>query len=181
MSLDVGALYEQHQREIARFVGKRMTGAAHPDADDVAQHVWERALRAAGRYHDRDKPKAWLLTIARNLVTDYFQSPKWQRRDVYNLMRDEQGGGDFYDSGNVAWRVSAAEPSRRDRYPSDYAHLYAALDDLTPEQRSVVELFYWHGLPFATIAEQIGMTENGVKKLAIRARARMRRHLERTA
>lgn len=183
MSLDVGALYEQHEREIARFVGKRMTGAAHPDADDVAQHVWERALRAAGRYHDRDKPKAWLLTIARNLVSDYYKSSRWQLRDVFLDTKAIHEKWELAEARLVSndWQQYAHEPGWRDRYPSDYAHLYAALENLTPDQRQVVELFYWHGLPFATIAERIGTTENGVKKLAIRARARMRRHLERTA
>lgn len=166
MGLDVGRLYESHEREIARFVGKRMTGAAHPDADDVAHLVWERALRASWRYRPDSPPMAWLLTIARNAVTDYYRRSEWRQRSR------AVSAGTLLDEHH---------PRRRDRYPSDYAHLYAALDDLTPEQRQVVELFYWHELPFATIAERIGTTENGVKKLAIRARARMRRHLERTA
>lgn len=166
MSLDVGALYEQHEREIARFVGKRMTGAAHPDADDVAHLVWERALRASWRYRPDSHPMAWLLTIARNAVTDYYRRSEWRQRSR------AVSAGTLLDEHH---------PIRTDDYASNHADLYAAMADLTPEQRSVVELFYWHELPFAQIAERIGTTENGVKKLAIRARARMRRHLERTA
>lgn len=149
MSLDVGALYEQHAHQVAGFVRGRMTGAAAIDADDVAHLVWERALRAAGRYRPDSHPMAWLLTIARNAVTDYYRRAEWRLR----------------------CRAVSADALLDE-------HLRAALDDLTPSQRQVVELFYWQELPFAAIAERIGTTENGVKKLAMRARARLRRSLE---
>ena len=184
VSLDVGALYEQHEREIARFVDKRMSGAARPNADDLAQTVWERALKAAGRYDDQGKPKAWLMTIARHLVTDYYKSGHWQRRDIFNALAPFTGDGrvsDFHDSANVARRHALKEPAERDAYPSAYDHLHAALDTLTPEQRRVIVLFYWYGYSFAELAPLAGTTENGAKKLAIRARARMRRYLERAA
>lgn len=184
VSLDVGALYEQHEREIARFVGKRMSGAARPDADDLAQTVWERALKAAGRYDDQGKPTAWLMTIARHLVTDYYKSGHWQRRDIFNALAPLTGDGrvsDFHDSANVARRHALKEPAEPDAYPSAYDHLHAALDTLTPEQRRVIVLFYWYGYSFAELAPLAGTTENGAKRLAIRARARMRRYLERAA
>lgn len=166
MSLDVGALYEQHAHQVAGFVRGRMTGCAEMDADDLAHLVWERALRAAGRYRPDAHPMAWLLTIARNAVTDYYRRSEWRQRSR------AVSAGTLLDEHH---------PSRTDAYASNRDDLRAALDDLTPAQRKVVELFYWHELPFATIAEMIGTTENGVKKLAIRARARLRRHLERAA
>lgn len=163
MSLDVGALYERHAHQVAGFVRGRMTGAAAIDADDVAHLVWERALRAAGRYRPDSHPMAWLLTIARNAVTDYYRRAEWRLRSravSADALLDEH------------------HPTRPDEYASTRDDLRAALDDLTPSQRQVVELFYWQELPFAAIAERIGTTENGVKKLAIRARARLRRYLE---
>ncbi len=166
MSLDVGALYERYEPAVRHFVCDRLRDFAAPDSEDVAATVWERVARNAPSYADTGHTRGWVLTIANNLIRDYYRSSRWKVA---------------HGSAPAESLLEERHPSRRDRYPSDYAHLYAALDDLTPEQRNVVELFYWHELPFAQIAERIGTTENGVKKLAIRARARMRRHLERTA
>ena len=166
MSLDVGALYEQHEPEIRRFVCDRLRGHAAPDSEDVAATVWERAVRGVGAAVDFGRSRNWLFAIARNAVTDYYRSSRWRLANG-TLPADAL--------------LEEHHPTRVDRYPSEYDDLRAALDDLTPSQRQVVELFYWQELPFAQIAERIGTTENGVKKLAIRARARLRRHLERAA
>lgn len=163
MTLDVGALYEQHAHQVAGFVRGRMTGAAEVDADDVTHLVWERALRAAGRYRPDAHPMAWLLTIARNAVTDYYRRSEWRLRSR------------AVSEGTL---LDEHHPTRMDEYASNHDDLRAALDDLTPTQRRVIDLFYWDEMPFLQIAARIGTTENGVKKLAIRARARMRRHLE---
>ena len=74
-------------------------------------------MRASWRYRPDSPPMAWLLTIARNAVTDYYRRSEWRQRSR------AVSAGTLLDEHH---------PRRRDRYPSDYAHLYAALDDLTP-------------------------------------------------
>lgn len=166
MSLDVGALYERHEPEIRRFVCDRLRGHAAPDSEDVAAMVWERAVRGVGAAVDFGRSRNWLFAIARNAVTDYYRSSRWRLANgtlPADALLDEQ------------------HPTRADRYPSEYADLSAALDDLMPEQRRVIVLFYWYGYSFAELAPLAGTSENGAKKLAIRARARLRRYLEAAA
>jgi RNA polymerase sigma-70 factor (ECF subfamily) len=52
--------------------------------------------------------------------------------------------------------------------------LAAAMDKLLDDQRDVVILFYYHGLPAADIAAQLGRTESSVRKLLDRGRQRLR-------
>ncbi|MCC7464494.1 MAG: sigma-70 family RNA polymerase sigma factor [Gammaproteobacteria bacterium] len=166
MSLDVGALYERHEPEIRRFVCDRLRGHAAPDSEDVAATVWERVIKAAQAYENIGREKNWLYMIARNLARDHYRTPHWR------LINGSIPEHRLYEEDH---------PQHEDRHPSDYADLHAALDTLTPEQRRVIVLRYWYGFPFAETAALLGTTEDGVKKLAIRARARLRRYLEEAA
>jgi RNA polymerase sigma factor (sigma-70 family) len=56
--------------------------------------------------------------------------------------------------------------------------LAAALDALSPEQRAVVELTYYHELPYQEIAEILGCPENTVKTRMFHARKKLRPFFE---
>ena len=50
-------------------------------AEDLTSETFVRALRGFGRYTARDRPiRAWLYTIARNLLTDEMKSARRRRR-----------------------------------------------------------------------------------------------------
>lgn len=166
MSLDVGALYEQHEPEIRRFVCDRLRGHAAPDSEDVAAMVWERAVRGVGAAVDFGRSRNWLFAIARNAVTDYYRSSRWRLANG-TLPADAL--------------LEEHHPTRVDRYPSEYADLRAALDDLTPLQRRVIVLRHWYGYSFADLAPLVNTSEDGAKKLVKRALVRMRRYLEAAA
>lgn len=163
MSLDVGALYERYEPVVRHFVCDRLRDFAAPDSEDVAATVWERVVKSTPSYADMGHTRGWVMTIANNLIRDYYRSSRWKTAHA---------------TAPAESLPEECHPTRRDADPFAHDDLRAALDDLTPMQRDVIDLFYWHDMPFQQIAERIGTTENGVKKLAIRARARMRRHLE---
>ena len=164
--IDVAALYEQHAQQVAGFVRGRMTGTASMDADDVAQGVWERALRAAPTYRPTSHPMAWLLTIARNLVTDYYRASSWKLR-----------------SGAVptATLLDEHHPTTIDRYPSDHDHVREAVDRLPPDQRDVVVLRYWDDLMFVEAGAALGVSEDAAKKRVARAWANLGKMLSEAA
>lgn len=164
--LDVGALYEAHAPALLTYVRRHMRGASAPDADDVAHDVWLRAVRAADRYRDEDKPKAWLFQIARNLVTDYRR-----RRALVAVER----------IGAEAMAVQHPQAHREYARIEQRLWLAPAIADLTHEQREVVDLRYYRDQDTSMMAERLGMSDNGVKQRQRRALVRMRRHLEATA
>src|SRR5690242_16319534 len=42
-------------------------------AEDVTQETWLRAVRGWRRHGAPDKPLAWLITVARNLLASYYR------------------------------------------------------------------------------------------------------------
>ncbi len=52
--------------------------------------------------------------------------------------------------------------------------LFALLRGLSPEQRAVLELVYYHGLHYAEIARVIDCSENTVKTRVFHARRKLR-------
>src|SRR5213595_1671687 len=74
---DTGAfeqLIERHQTLVAGTVA-RMLGS-NADVEDIAQQVFIRVWRSAGRYVARAKFTTWLLKITRNLVFNEMRRTK---------------------------------------------------------------------------------------------------------
>src|SRR5256714_634084 len=76
---DMGAfeqLIERHQTLVAGTVA-RMLGS-NSDVEDIAQQVFIRVWKSAGRYVPRAKFTTWLLKITRNLVFNEMRRAKRQ-------------------------------------------------------------------------------------------------------
>src|SRR5436190_5850442 len=67
-------IVERHQRLITGTVA-RMLGS-NSDAEDIAQQVFVRVWKSAGRYVPRAKFTTWLLKITRNLVFNELRRSK---------------------------------------------------------------------------------------------------------
>lgn len=62
----LGALYDEHQEAVRRFVARATGGAA--DVDDLVHGTFLAAARSAGTYDGRPSCRPWLLGIAAHLV-----------------------------------------------------------------------------------------------------------------
>jgi RNA polymerase sigma-70 factor (ECF subfamily) len=79
VNLDVAAIYDSHQAAVLRYVRRHLVGVDDAVIEDLVADVWERVVKSAPRYQDRGAPVvAWLLNIARNLLTDHYR--KWAPR-----------------------------------------------------------------------------------------------------
>src|SRR5438445_6548935 len=67
-------IIERHQRLVAGTVA-RMLGS-NSDVEDIAQQVFIRVWKSAGRYVPRAKFTTWLLKITRNLVFNELRRSK---------------------------------------------------------------------------------------------------------
>jgi RNA polymerase sigma-70 factor, ECF subfamily len=138
--------------EAMRVVGDAAT------AEDVAQEVFERVWRAAGRFDaERGSAAAWICTIARNRARDHARMRRpvpvedaTERADAAALP-----GDDSQDRGAAALDV------------------HAALAELSPALRELIEFAYWHGLSQAEIADRLGLPLGTVKTRTRRALARL--------
>ncbi|RFU42057.1 sigma-70 family RNA polymerase sigma factor [Actinomadura logoneensis] len=156
-----GQLYGRYLDLVYRYVYHR-TGA-HSLSEDLTSETFLRAWRRMGDFNWQGKDfGAWLVTIARNLVTDHFKSGR-HRLEVCT--------------------ADLVEPDRPQEGPEHavldsmtHRAVLAAVLRLGEEQRECVVLRFVHGLSVAETAVAMGKKTGAVKALqyrAVRSLARM--------
>lgn len=142
------ALYTEHYGVLLGFVS-RYERDRHR-AEDLVQETLLRAWKHIGRIDvSRDTTRAYLLTIARNVVSNAWRAD--QRRP--RLVDDPDAIAAVADADSVdelveGWLVRAA------------------LDRLSVEHRQVVESVYYDGRTVADTARRLSVPEGTVKSRA---------------
>lgn len=150
------ALYRDQYRTVFRYA---LVLTRNPqDAEDVTAETFERALRAWSRGGvSSEAAVRWLFVTARRLAID-----RWRRtrRALGARRRHRQGPNDALgESESWLW-------------------LDQVLRLLPPRQREVLALRYQRDLSDADIGLVMGLSESGVRSLAARAIATLRKHRE---
>jgi RNA polymerase sigma-70 factor (ECF subfamily) len=149
-------LYDAHAGVLLGYV-RRLVGGDLARAEDVVQETLLRAWKHPQAV-DPDRPggssvRAWLLTVARNLVIDGERARRARPREV------APGAEEAADAG----------PRSVDDELDQIllAHGMAdALQALTAEHRSVVEQLYYQDRSVADAARALGIPEGTVKSRA---------------
>lgn len=156
---DFGLIYDRYIRQIYNFIYYK---TMHREtAEDLASLTFLKALENLDRFDpDRGSFSAWLYAIARNSVKDYYRTKKNDANveDIFDLA----GGTD--PSVDAENRLIFEKVSRY-------------LGGLKPEQREVVTMRLWEGLPYRDIAAALGMTEANCKMIFSRTMAKLRQDL----
>jgi RNA polymerase sigma factor (sigma-70 family) len=136
-----------------RLVGRR------EDAEDVTL-AFLNAYRALARGNAPRTPRAWLLTIARNVCMRRFRQQQRRPREVQ--LDPEIFEARANDDGATTDDVRSA------------------LQTLTSQERSALLLREFQELSYAEIASRLGLSISAVETLLFRARRSLREELERT-
>lgn len=130
------------------------------DAQDVVQEAWIRYARADPG-HVQNVP-AWLTTVVTRLCLDLLRRARECPLQPTDLPVTPTGGGDSPEQvALLAGELTEA--------------LMVVLDELTPPQRVALILHDVFGTPFDEVAHILGTTPASARKLASRARGRVRR------
>jgi RNA polymerase sigma-70 factor, ECF subfamily len=142
-------LYDATRRLVYGLVLRIVTDPAA--ADEALVDVYMQAWRQADRFDaERGAPLAWLTTIARSRALDRVRSGSYERKHSEPL--------------DAASHHVAAESADEAAFASEtQAHVRRALNELTPEQREVIELAYYGGLSHSEIALDLGQPLGTVK------------------
>lgn len=164
-------IYRTHRVSVEKFVYFR-TGSQQL-TEDLCQDVWVKALRSIGTVTWQGRGiAAWLLTIARNRVTDYFKSARLRtssHRTIDDLIADRTEPVAADDPVNEVAQAIEDEAARL---------LFGALlSELTPDQQQVVRLRFWEELSTAEAAAVMGKQVGAVKAAQYRACSSLRRSL----
>lgn len=149
------ALYDEHAAVLWRYV-LRLTGDPGR-AEDVVQETLLRAWQHPEVVADTDRPvRAWLFTVARNLVIDERRSGRF--RNVVSSLDDSAT-----PEQSVPDEVNAA---------LDRLLIADAITQLSSDHRAVIDRSYYRGWTTGQIAADLHIPEGTVKSrlhFAVRA------------
>jgi RNA polymerase sigma-70 factor (ECF subfamily) len=154
-------LYRDHHAPIVRYLTRQLRDADL--AEELAQETFVRAMR----HRPEVNARAWLFTVATNLVRDTVRRETRQRRLLERLQHEE----------TIAAEVREA-PSPDDTHRTALAR--AALDELPERDRSALHMRQ-EGLSYPEIAAALGLSVQSVGTTLTRARKRLVEQYERLA
>jgi len=154
-------LFEDHFDQIMRYVSARVNNFA--DAEDLAGEVFVKATASIDKYVERGAPvQAWLFKIAHNLVIDYSR-----RKSKIEFVPIE---GMQADSGeNVEGEAETK---------IEFDRVVKALDQLTDDQRQVIELRFLGELNSEETAKVMGKKGGTVRQVQSVALNKLRQILK---
>ena len=144
-------LYRRHTPALYQLV-LRILGGNQPDAEDVVQEVWIRAVEGLGQFRWESALRTWLAGIALNLCRGLFRKRDRNWLEVNDSLELTQ--------------IVPADDHRID--------LEAALTALPPGYRTVVVLHDVEGLTHAEIGERLEISANTSKSQLFRGRRMLR-------
>jgi RNA polymerase sigma-70 factor (ECF subfamily) len=129
------------------------------DAQDVVQDVFIQIWDKAKLYDPaKGKPLTWALTLTRNRSIDRIRAI--QRRSRLRDDFEKENAAD--ESAGVREALSGVDASEKGQILRD------AVNQLSPQQRRVIELAFFRGLTQSEIAEKLGEPLGTVKARARR-------------
>lgn len=124
----------------------RLTGQDRARAEDVVQETLLRAWRHLSALDgSHGHVRAWLFTVARNLVVDEWRSRRSRSELTVADVPEVHEPGDSTDQLLLSWVIAEA------------------LTQLSPEHRAVLRECYYRGAPVAEAARRLGIPEGTVK------------------
>ena len=150
-------LYHGYYSRLLRFIS-RITGRTdrfEEVINEVMYVVWQKA----GTYNHSCRPSTWIFGIAYNKARKSMKKSRFDEAVSLDLMDAENSLFGRNDEGLEQLEM--------------HNWLETAFVVLSPEQRAVVELTYFHGMHYSEIAELMACPENTVKTRMYHARKKL--------
>lgn len=152
--MDIAQLVAEHHRGVFGYAF-RLTGSVH-DAEDLCQQVFLTAQRKLGQLRNADSVRTWLFAILRGC---FWKSCR-KRRPVL--------------AGSVALNMDTIPDQLSLDTEIDREHLQQVLNQLPDRYRLVLAMFYFEGLSYREIAEQLDLPMGTVMSRLARAKSQLR-------
>lgn len=137
-------LYRRYSRPVFGLALRRLGDRGR--AEDAVQETFASVWRAARTYKPERGPGApWLYAVARNAITDRGRARSEPPAEVPEQVSPDAGPAERAEAGWTSWRV------------------HRALEELSSNERTVIELAYWSGLSQSEIAEFLNIPLGTVK------------------
>lgn len=160
-------LFARFYPRLYAFVQRRLRDPSL--VEDTVVEVFYEAWRSAGRFRGDSRASTYLCGIAHFKVLAALRAQGRSKRSSV-ISTDSEILSQAPDPEDFQTQLEGRDDVRRMR---------AAMATLSDGHREVVELAFLEGLPYAEIALRLGIAEGTVKTRVARARAQLRRELER--
>ncbi len=159
-------LVKRHQRFV--FTLSMRFAKGREDAEEIAQDCFVKAYRSLASFQGQSKFSTWLYSIVYTTAMTFLRK---KRVDTDSI--DDEGTFVQIESHESAYDTNNAENKSRSYY------LNQAIEQLLPDDATIITLFYKGEQSLEEIAQTMGIETNTVKVKLFRARQRLKEKLER--
>lgn len=128
-------------------------------SNDLTQNVFRRIISYRESYDTQWKFRSWMYQIARNVHLKHYKENKILISDFYEPEQIEEDNMSSHEEDELTIRKHT---------------LYEALNQLSPEQREIIELSRFQGLKYKEISDITGNTVTAIKVKVHRAMHKLR-------
>jgi RNA polymerase sigma factor (sigma-70 family) len=157
---DFHRFYLDHIDRVYRFVFFRV-GNNTQVAEDLTSEIFMKALKAFETYDPKKSKHAWITTIAKNHLANWYRDTKHVE-----------------DIDDIAFKQEGENLNDTMEKRSDEDVLYKALAKLKPDDREIVEMKHLQGYRFKEIAEMIGKSPGAVRVKCHRAMEKLKKLIQ---
>lgn len=162
-------LLRDHQDRIFRYCVLRL---GEGQGEEVAQEVFLTAWESLPKFRQDAAISTWLIGIAKYKCIQAFRNRTRRQSIVHTFVED------------IRHQTHAEEGETPEHMLVDQTHfasLAEGLQQLREDERILLNLRYYKGLPVAEVAELVGKSEAAVRKRILRALQRLRSLMEVTS
>jgi RNA polymerase sigma-70 factor, ECF subfamily len=153
-------LFERYAPALLRFTDRMLSDRSA--AEEVTQEVFVKVISRAHQYDGRAGVASWLFAIAANACRDR------RRRDRRAAVVPREVVPEPRSRGEGIEATLVSEERRQ--------AVRKALAELSEEQREALVLARYHGMPYAEIAQTLGISVGAVKTRIFRAVETLKAH-----
>jgi RNA polymerase sigma-70 factor (ECF subfamily) len=154
-----GELYKRYVEQVFKYLYSRVGNV--PDAEDITAQTFLAAFESFERFREEKHFAAWLFSIARNKVMDYFRAQN--TTPSLDTIRDVSVENDPLSAMVRSEQVNA---------------LSGLIRSMKEEEQELLRLRFLAEMSFPEIAYCLHRKEDAVKKSIYRLLARLRNQLE---
>ena len=164
-------LVKAHEEYLFRLLSRHLPAS---EVAEAAQEAFLDSFQHLAKLREPERFRSWLSAIALRRSADFWRE---------NARRGERGV-DFTSPVELAWLEGVMLEDSTRRYEEEFGRGEAArlvetlLQEISPEDRIAVELYYAEEFSVAEIGEMLGWGESKVKVRLHRARQKMARRCE---
>ena len=162
--LSFDCIYDQYHKNVYNYITFRINN--QHDAEELANDVFVKAMQSQHSYNPKYAIEAWLIGIAKNVVTDYLR--KIMRRQTIS----------FDSILELVSDNKRNQPEEVVVISEEIKELLSAMTMLSNKERQILSMKFATGLKHREIGKLLGISQSNVKVTAHRGLNKLKKHMK---